>query len=288
MSTFTSTTSPLHLPSLPARSPLRRMVRLSLPLASVGVLCMFAFVFYLSGADLDAAAAHASASSLLGYRLETPSSSTLSTQHDALRLATDDVDESLLSFSHIYVINLARRKDRRMHMTGLARALGVEMTFVDAITTENPAVPFILDRLLEDQVRAEKEGGPERLADLEPTREWPGGRTWREFALLALSDNPPKYPPSEASRSSEQEQQVKLEYPAQHWGEPAKIEDHWGPTACYLSHLKAWSLSAANNDSTALFLEDDVDVEFDVGCSLSRRLKGLRWADLSVSSFPSS
>lgn len=92
--------------------------------------------------------------------------------------------ESDKPWDHVYVINLPHRAgvflvfvrtvcrydakltvdaalsaDRREHMAKLAAALDIEITFVDGVLTSNPVVPWILERLLEDQVRAETFAG---------------------------------------------------------------------------------------------------------------------------------
>lgn len=54
--------------------------------------------------------------------------------------------------------------DRRQHIEQLSESLGIPFTFVDAITTDDPVVPWILQRLQADDEQAERTG--ESLANL--------------------------------------------------------------------------------------------------------------------------
>lgn len=91
-------------------------------------------------------------------------------------MAATDGDPSLLAFSRIYIINLKKRADRRKHMLSLAEALDVEFEFVEATTTTDPVVNFILDRLIDEQVDATARSIPPY--DLPEDRSWPGQTTW--------------------------------------------------------------------------------------------------------------
>ncbi|GAA6017739.1 hypothetical protein JCM11491_001188 [Sporobolomyces phaffii] len=54
-----------------------------------------------------------------------------------------------LAFSHIYVLSLPSRQDRRDQMTQLARALGITIEFVDAMDKQSPVFGWIADRVQE-------------------------------------------------------------------------------------------------------------------------------------------
>ena len=54
-----------------------------------------------------------------------------------------------LGFDKIYVLSLPGRKDRRGQMSKLARALGVQVTFVDASLKDEPWVKWVAERVLE-------------------------------------------------------------------------------------------------------------------------------------------
>jgi hypothetical protein len=43
-------------------------------------------------------------------------------------------------------------------MESLSEALGIPFTFINAVTTQQPVVPFILENLLLDQDRADEAG----------------------------------------------------------------------------------------------------------------------------------
>ena len=54
-----------------------------------------------------------------------------------------------MGFDKIYVLSLPGRKDRRGQMSKLARALGVQVTFVDASLKDEPWVKWVAERVLE-------------------------------------------------------------------------------------------------------------------------------------------
>lgn len=56
-----------------------------------------------------------------------------------------------LGFSKIYVLSLPSRLDRREEMSKLARALGVEITFVDAADKREPFIKWIAERVAESR-----------------------------------------------------------------------------------------------------------------------------------------
>ena len=63
------------------------------------------------------------------------------------------VHSTTLGFSHIYVLSLPNRTDRREMMRKLARALGLEIIFVDALDKESPVISWIAERVLEVRMR---------------------------------------------------------------------------------------------------------------------------------------
>lgn len=54
-----------------------------------------------------------------------------------------------LTFDHIYVLSLPSRPDRRREMDQLARAHGIELTFVDAVNKSEPFIKWIAERAAE-------------------------------------------------------------------------------------------------------------------------------------------
>lgn len=63
------------------------------------------------------------------------------------------VHSPTLTFSHIYVLSLPNRTDRREMMTKLAKALGLEIIFVDAVDKESPFIRWIAEQVLEVRKR---------------------------------------------------------------------------------------------------------------------------------------
>ena len=74
-----------------------------------------------------------------------------------LELTTSPVSQithsPTLGFSHIYVLSLPHRTDRRDDMRKLGRALGLELTFIDAAKKEEPFFQWIAERVAETRVK---------------------------------------------------------------------------------------------------------------------------------------
>lgn len=69
--------------------------------------------------------------------------------------------------------------DRRQHMSRLAAALNISITFVEGVVSENPVVPWIMERLLDEQIAGESLEIHERF-EMVQERKWgeKGGLTW--------------------------------------------------------------------------------------------------------------
>ena len=63
-------------------------------------------------------------------------------------------------------------------MTKLASAIGINITFFDAVYTARPLVPWILERLHEDQIARETFDGPLELYRDQPRWGEEGKMTW--------------------------------------------------------------------------------------------------------------
>lgn len=84
---------------------------------------------YLDASDLD--------NDRFGYRLHLERT----TSPPAQRLHSPT-----LTFDHIYVLSLPSRLDRRHEMRQLARAHGLELTFVDAVNKSEPFIRWIAEQ----------------------------------------------------------------------------------------------------------------------------------------------
>lgn len=59
---------------------------------------------------------------------------------------TQRIHSPTLTFDHIYVLSLPTRLDRRHEMLHLARAHGLELTFVDAVNKSEPFIKWIAEQ----------------------------------------------------------------------------------------------------------------------------------------------
>jgi len=196
-----------------------------------------------------------------------------------------------LTFDHIYVLSLPWRTDRREQMTKLARALGVEITFVDASSKEEPFIRWIAEQAvivrkqrLEIMAKTRKvpidtlggltvgntwlqqsadEHGRVPFPKLK-TPSFPGAENWVEYleqhdvagTLDQLVPNNPKLNVTEALIDP-------VEKIAGRQVNEGVISTFWG-------HTRAMQQIVRNNDKSALILEDDVDAEWDLERMWSR------------------
>lgn len=149
-------------PSLP--QPTRRLLFLGLSALMVILLLSTASLHpktneriksWTSSASLSTAFSSAIPGS---YFLADPSKSLSYRQHLEATTSplSSHVHSSTLGFSHIYVLSLPSRLDRREQMTKLAKALGVKITFVDAHLKDEPWVKWVAERV--EEVRKQRVG----------------------------------------------------------------------------------------------------------------------------------
>jgi hypothetical protein len=198
-----------------------------------------------------------------------------------------------LTFSRIYILSLPFRTDRRERMAKLMRALGLEFEFVDATSKDAPVIQWIGERAAETRrrkrqvvadglgVSPEEVGGMgigsiwlepsrplERIVNLEKNR-----KPRPEFDFPSLDDE--KYGGTDWVSFLESA-------PAGFDFEPAfddfnVTEAMWDPMeenpfrqineaviATWYSQTRVWKLMEKNGDESALILEDDVDLEWDL------------------------
>lgn len=189
-----------------------------------------------------------------------------------------------LGFSHIYCISLPTALERRQRMEKLAKALGVELTFVDATPPTAPILRWIADRVVEVRekkvkvmMKARKMAageiggggvaspwllGRQELRADGLKEERLGGRDWVTY-LEEEEERHPAYFEGEGTVRLDLDSFIaKSLYDLR----ARKDEQLNAATlATWKSHIRALQLMKRNGDQDALILEDDVDFEWDLG-----------------------
>ncbi|GAA5945947.1 hypothetical protein JCM10213_006198 [Rhodosporidiobolus nylandii] len=204
-----------------------------------------------------------------------------------------------LGFDHIYVLSLPNRKDRRRDMRKLARALGVEIDFVDAADKNEPFLRWIAERVAESRderktvMAKARSVSPSSIGGLSTGSDW-----LTPFPSPSSLDRFPPFPPSAAfreagnwvehlenlySRHAGAHVHLRPEDPALNvtellWDPRERVtvrQVHEGVISTYWGQTRAMKRMLENGDRTALILEDDVDLEWDIErlwASVRRRL----------------
>lgn len=204
-----------------------------------------------------------------------------------------------LGFSHIYVLSLPKRIDRRERMSKLAKALGLHFTFVDATSKDSNFIRWIGERTAEIRRLKRK-----LLADTFalPDAHVGGmmiGSMWLEPSLpdlmpFARSQDPLKGGELERIRPLKFSDPAVDRYHGQDWVSWFESQDVdtlvpddpqfnitealWDPLeridsrqmnsaalATWYSQTRVMQKILDNRDEMSLILEDDVDVEWDIG-----------------------
>ncbi|GAA5821581.1 hypothetical protein JCM11251_000920 [Rhodosporidiobolus azoricus] len=206
-------------------------------------------------------------------------------------------------FDHIYVLSLPSRKDRRKDMLKMAKALGVEIEFIDAADKKEPFIKWIAERVSES--REERRRVMAEAQDLDPS-DIGGlkiGTPWlTPFPSPPMSYHPtkrplPSFPPfpsdprfREAQNWVDHLEHLYSRHSGSHlhlrpddpnvnvtellWDPLERVsvrQVHEGVISTYWGQTRAMKRMLENGDRTALVLEDDVDVEWD----LERLWKGV-------------
>jgi GR25 family glycosyltransferase involved in LPS biosynthesis len=220
------------------------------------------------------------------------------TFREALEAASSAPHSPTLTFSHIYVVSLPTRADRRLTMSRLADALNLKFTFIDAVLKDSHLVQWIGERVAEVRelkrphlakvlrVAAAQVGGM-GIGSIWLARDGDRGVS-ETLELPSLKD--PKY--------DDMDWAAYLDARTDTTGTPAKLEQDSDPLeerlqpadpafnvsealydpvepmdsrqvvpavlSTWFSHTRAIKAMLANGDDSALFLEDDVDIEWDV------------------------
>ncbi|BGP50943.1 hypothetical protein JCM10450v2_006869 [Rhodotorula kratochvilovae] len=279
-------------------------------LVAVGALLVLCVLYALATAPLHAATSPSAERVAALFSL-----TSLSSPLDALRLArTDPADLSYrreleratapspppvakpLGFDHVYVLSLPSREDRRADMRKLARALDIDIEFVDAANKDEPFIKWIAERVVEsrdlrrNEMAKARKVDPASIGGLGLGSDWltpfPGNLSSASSALPAPF---PPYPPSSFPGSSSRPQTWVAHLEALHsaggrhtslrpsnarlnvtralWDPQERVavrQVHEGVISTYWGQTRALKRVLENGDATALILEDDVDVEWDV------------------------
>lgn len=199
-----------------------------------------------------------------------------------------------LTFNHIYVVSLPNRTDRRERMKRIASALGLQITFVDALNKDSPMILWIGEQVfrMRDKKRPflaaalglnEKDVGGmsidsiwlarpgqrgKTMLDLPSAKEDRfGGLDWVEYMLAAVKDAGPEESGSESGGGRLLPDHPAFNVTKKLWDPLEKLPSRQMNTAVlstWFSHMKAIRTMRANGDESGLVLEDDVDIEWDV------------------------
>ncbi|GAA5946530.1 hypothetical protein JCM3765_000282 [Sporobolomyces pararoseus] len=194
------------------------------------------------------------------------------------------VHSPTLTFDHIYILSLPTRHDRRDQMLELARAHGLKITFVDAANKDEPFIKWIAERAVEVRrerlrIMAEVRGVSETsLGGLHVGNDW--------LVQTPSPDSPTPFPPLidprfpsgdwiahlEAHDEANTLHLLKPENPNLNITEAlydrneaiAGRQVNEGVISTFWGHSRAMKMILKNRDKSALILEDDVDVEWDL------------------------
>jgi hypothetical protein len=199
-----------------------------------------------------------------------------------------------LTFSRIYILSLPFRTDRRARMTKLMHALGLEFEFVDATSKDAPIIKWIGERAAEVR-RRKREVIADGLGVLPEEVGGTGiGSIWLEPSRpLRRVVNPGK-PRKTEPKQYDFPSLVDERFGGTDWvsfleSDPTGFdftssddsfnvtEAMWDPfeenafrqindavIATWYSQTRVWKLMQKNGDESALILEDDVDIEWDI------------------------
>ncbi|GAA5865052.1 hypothetical protein JCM8547_007695 [Rhodosporidiobolus lusitaniae] len=189
-----------------------------------------------------------------------------------------------LTFDHIYVLSLPTRQDRRDQMNDLAKAHGLKLTFVDAVNKNEPFIRWIAERAVEirkDRLRimAEAQGVKESsFGGLHVGNDWlvqtPSPKSSQPFPVIKDK----RFPTGnwvdylEAHDDAGTLDQLKpknsnLNVTEALWDHNERIagrQVNEGVISTFWGHTRAMKQIVKNGDRSALVLEDDVDVEWDL------------------------
>lgn len=194
-----------------------------------------------------------------------------------------------LGFSHIYCISLPHRTDRRETMNKIAAALGIRLTFVDAVPKEHSVVGWIgeqasIVRRKKLKLMSEYSGlDKEEIGGMGSSSVWLtmnngqavnkgylrninfpslssntfgfGGKNWVDY-LWSVSDH-----------STLSSSKPNFNVTAEMWDNQEERKPRQMNAAAistYYNHMRVLRMIRDSGDKNALILEDDVDMEWDL------------------------
>ncbi|GAA5974310.1 hypothetical protein JCM11641_006728 [Rhodosporidiobolus odoratus] len=190
-----------------------------------------------------------------------------------------------LTFDHIYVLSLPTRTDRREQMSDLAKAHGLKLTFVDAVNKNEPFIRWIAERAVEVRkerlkIMAKAQGkGQDTFGGLHVGNDWltqtPSPNSTDSFPVFTdqrYSPFPDWVTYLESHDDAGTLSQLKpkdaaLNVTAALWDQNERItgrQVNEGVISTFWGHTRAMKEILRNGDRSALILEDDVDVEWDL------------------------
>ncbi|KAK4049223.1 hypothetical protein OIO90_005512 [Microbotryomycetes sp. JL221] len=198
---------------------------------------------------------------------------------------TQLIHSSTLTFDKIYVLSLPWRTDRRQQMTKLAKALGLEVEFVDASSKEENFIKWIAERAVEVrrqrvEIMAEAKGvSANKIGGLTIGNDWlkPRPSNDTEFPEFPATKVTPDKDVSWVDVLEDAHSQNKLDLLVPEddqlnittalWDQVERIDGRQvneGVISTFWGHTRAMKKVLENDDDSALILEDDVDVEWDL------------------------
>ncbi|KAI7947978.1 hypothetical protein MJO28_009886 [Puccinia striiformis f. sp. tritici] len=194
-----------------------------------------------------------------------------------------------LGFGHIYCISLPNRKDRRETMTKISAALGVKITFIDAISKDHPVIGWIGERASE--VRKKKLELMSQYSGLEKEKigGMGAGSVWltvnngrnanqdslRNIKLPSLAGAQPEFEGknwvdylwSVSDHHTLTSSNPDFNITAEMWDPQEKMlprQINAATVSTYYNHLRVLRTVSESGEASALILEDDVDMEWDL------------------------
>ncbi|KAA1133381.1 hypothetical protein PGTUg99_028651 [Puccinia graminis f. sp. tritici] len=194
-----------------------------------------------------------------------------------------------LGFGHIYCISLPNRQDRRETMTKIAAALGVRITFVDAIYKDHPVIGWIGERASEVRKKKLELMSQYSGMDKENIGGMGAGSVWltvnnghaanqdflRNIKLPSLAAARPEFEGKDwveylwsvSDHYTLTSSNPDFNITAEMWDPQEKMlprQINPATVSTYYNHLRVLRTIQESGEASALILEDDVDMEWDL------------------------